>query len=91
MWRCDTWATRDTSLVPNGRASDRKYHSQQSGSFTESYVTLMVLPLSWPLGGIFGTPGAIFDHSAWPAESLVRRVAGCQIVGKLAMFWATVG
>jgi hypothetical protein len=75
-------------LSPNGRAGHRKGHSQQSGSFAKSYVTLMVLPLSWPLGAIFGTPLAIFDHSAWPLLSLARRVAGCHIGGKLWMFWA---
>src|SRR6267154_3153745 len=51
---------------------ERKCYSQQSGSYSESYVTWMVIPLRWPLSGIFGTPDTIFCHSAWLSLSFAR-------------------
>ena len=48
----------------------------------ESYVTPLVLPVSLPLGAVFGMLPEIFAHNAWPAVSLASSVAGPHIGGK---------
>jgi len=68
---------------------ERKCYSQQSGSYPVSHVTLMVIPLGWPLSGIFGTLDTIFCHSAWLSLSFAKRVAGCHIVGEYSGQWAS--
>ena len=68
---CHDWSSSPNPLP------DTKYHSQQSGSSTEWYVSLAVLPLSWPLG-------AISFPRVWPEVSLwMGVVTGCHIDEKL--------